>query len=259
MTTVFGSAYASVYDTLYADKDYERECDDIEGAFKQHGDRSIQRILDLGAGTGGHAFPLARRGYDVHGVDLSSGMIERARVKAAGVGGLKPRFTQGDIRSVEIGERFDAALMMFAVLGYQAQNDDVLAALANARRHLRDGGLLVFDVWHGPAVMTHPPTDRVRVMTTQSGRVLRLTRPEMDIRANVCRVQFHTFDLRGSVVERESEETHVMRYFSLPELDLLLKFAGFAPLRYSPFPVSNEPVTQDTWNILCIARAATPS
>jgi hypothetical protein len=45
-------------------------------------------------------------------------------------------FQRGDIRSVDVGRKFDATLMMFAVLGYQTENTDVLAELGTARRHL---------------------------------------------------------------------------------------------------------------------------
>jgi hypothetical protein len=51
--------------------------------------------------------------------------------------------------------------MMFAVLGYQGENDDVLAALKTAHRHARPGGLFLFDVWYGPAVLHERPSQRV--------------------------------------------------------------------------------------------------
>ena len=53
--------------------------------------------------------------------------------------------------------------MMFAVLGYQHTNADVLDALATARAHLDVGGLFAFDVWYGPAVLSERPSERVKV------------------------------------------------------------------------------------------------
>jgi SAM-dependent methyltransferase len=39
-------------------------------------------ILDIGCGTGRHSIELARRGFSVTGVDISSGMLEQAQEKA---------------------------------------------------------------------------------------------------------------------------------------------------------------------------------
>lgn len=245
---MFGATYASVYDTLYAEKDYEAECDQLVAVFKQHG--SVKKVLDLGAGTGNHAIPLATRGYDVTGVDLSAGMVAQARVKAA-ERGLPIEFHQGDIRTASVPGTFDAALMMFAVLGYQTTNADVAASLRTARRHLKPGGLLVFDVWHAPAVLRSPPGDRVRVQPASGGRVIRLTSPELDAVDHLCRVRFRTLAISGSAIERETDEVHVMRFFSVPELRAHLEAAGFGEPRFSAFPAG--PLTPDTWNLMCVA------
>lgn len=49
------------------------------------------------------------------------------------------------MRSLDLGQLYDAAIMMFAVLSYQTTNDDLAAAFACVRRHLAPGGLLVAD------------------------------------------------------------------------------------------------------------------
>ena len=72
---VFGSDYASAYDALYHDKDYERECDFLEAIFRKYS-KKVKTILDLGCGTAGHALILARRGYEVVGVDRSVTMLD---------------------------------------------------------------------------------------------------------------------------------------------------------------------------------------
>src|SRR5215208_7052123 len=111
---VFGRDYAAAYDDLYHDKDYLAEVDLIEQLFKLHGTGPVRRVLDLGCGTGGHAVHLAHRDYEVVGVDRSAEMLERARARAA-----HARFELGEIGSLDLGETFDALLMMFAVIGYQ--------------------------------------------------------------------------------------------------------------------------------------------
>jgi len=163
--TVFGDLYARLYDAFYQEKNYEAECDLIEEVFRRYAGGPVNSILDLGCGTGNHVFPLARRGYQVAGVDRSPEMLALARAKLASCSGSPeqplPIFHPGDLRDLDLGEQFDAVLMMFAVLSYQVTNEDVLAALGTVRRHLKPGGLFMADVWYGPAVLAQRPGDRI--------------------------------------------------------------------------------------------------
>jgi SAM-dependent methyltransferase len=212
----------------------------------------VRRVLDLGCGTGRHAEQLIRRGYEVVGVDASEAMLEAARARLPGA-----TFVDGDIKSVSLEAEFDAALLMFAVLGYQLSNADVLAALGTARRHMRAGGVLFFDVWYGPAVLAQRPTDRVRVQTVGGNeRVLRMATPALDTRAHACTVQYHVWRLSGDRVLEEASEQHRMRYFFPLELELLLQCAGFDLLRLGGFPDLDEEPSESTWNVAVIARAA---
>ena len=147
-SSVFGRDYAAAYDDLYHDKDYQAECDVISQVFDTYAAGTVRRVLDLGCGTGGHAVILASRGYEVVGVDRSPEMLDRARARDSSAS-----FELGEITSFNFGQTFDAVLMMFAVLGYQARNADVQAALATVRRHLTPGGLFFCDFWYGPAVL----------------------------------------------------------------------------------------------------------
>lgn len=137
MSEVFGSLYADAYDALYQDKDYESECDLLQLLFQKYATGPIRTILDLGCGTGKHSFSLAGRGFELVGIDRSQEMIARAQKKLPLSCNAKVSFQKADIRKLELGRLFDACLMMFAVLGYQTANADVLSTLGTARRNLR--------------------------------------------------------------------------------------------------------------------------
>jgi SAM-dependent methyltransferase len=248
--SLFGVGYAEAYDALYRDKDYESECDLVERLAREHGRGPVQRVLDLGCGTGGHALVLAARGYEVVGVDRSEEMLALARRKAAG----RVAFHHGDIRTVELGERFDLAVMLFAVLGYLGDDDDVGAALAAAHRHLGPGGLLVFDVWYEPAVLAMRPSERTKEVEISGGRIVRRSSGELDVERSICTVRFHVAEERDGVL-RETEEEHAMRYFSEVDLARLLRDSGFELVRLGAFPDVDREPDETTWSVVGVARA----
>ncbi|MBN1933494.1 MAG: class I SAM-dependent methyltransferase [Anaerolineae bacterium] len=101
-------------------------------------------VLDVACGTGRHVIALAQRGYQVVGVDVSAGMIARARQNAqiesvdvefivAGFGELAPT----------IEERFDAVLCLGSSLPHIASMDDLAPTLRDFAAVLRPGGLLI--------------------------------------------------------------------------------------------------------------------
>jgi SAM-dependent methyltransferase len=211
----------------------------------------VRRVLDLGCGTGGHALRLAERGYEVVGVDCSADMLRRARSR-----GGPARFLNCNITSLNLGETFDAVLIMFAVLGYLTDNADIRAALHACRRHLVAGGLLFADMWYGPAVLAQRPSERVKVIATPTGgQVIRSASSQLDTRRDVCIVDYHLWRLEDGKLTAEVRERHPMRYFFEPELQAFVWEAGFELLRIGGFPNLDEEPSERTWNVALVARA----
>jgi SAM-dependent methyltransferase len=102
-----------------------------------------RELLELGCGTGRVAIPLAEAGLRVTGVDLSPAMLGRARERA---GGLALRLVEGDMRTLDLGERFGVVLVPLGGLQHMATAAEVASALATVARHLAPGGRAVIDV-----------------------------------------------------------------------------------------------------------------
>jgi ubiquinone/menaquinone biosynthesis C-methylase UbiE len=100
-------------------------------------------VVDVGGGAGAHAIWLARRGYDVHLVDPVPLHIEQARAASA----AQPEaplasVSLGDARSLALDDESADIALLLGPLYHLAERSDRIAALVEARRVLRPGGVL---------------------------------------------------------------------------------------------------------------------
>ncbi|MDP9190834.1 MAG: class I SAM-dependent methyltransferase [Acidobacteriota bacterium] len=250
----FGETYAAAYDHLYSQKDYAIECDLVEMCFDRYLGARPESLLDLGCGTGGHARLLASRGYRITAVDQSREMLEIARAKSASKAASSQGSVQwicADISAMGLGETFDAALLMFAVIGYFTTDEDVIRAFANIRRHLREGGLLCFDFWYGPAVLAIGPSDRTATLSTPQGPLTRRSTSTLFPAQQTCHVRY---EMEGPT-QSSISEVHAVRYFSASDIQSSLQAAGFELLSLTAFPSLDQPLDESAWSAFCVARA----
>ena len=245
--------YANFYDILYEDKDYLKECNFIKKVFEKYSDLPVNSLLDLGCGTGSHALHFVDMGYTVTGIDLSEEMLDIAR-KKNGEAKIKIKFIHQDIRHLNLEEKFDAAVAMFAVMGYQTTNSDFEAALGSVHRHLNDGGLFVFDVWFGPAVLTEKPEERVKIIDRGDIRIIRHARPILDVIQQTVDVKYHVLEIKENIILNETNESHLMRFFFYQELKYFLNKNGFSLLNISSFLTLNMSVSEKCWNISVVCK-----
>jgi SAM-dependent methyltransferase len=253
MKGIFKS-YGKYYDIIYSDKDYERECDFLEAIFRMHSKIMPKKILDGGCGTGGHAIPLAKRGYEVTGIDSSEEMINIAKEKAS-KSGVNIDFKVMDLRELKLNKKFDACILMFAVIDYLINTKDLLKALTNIRGILENGSLLVFDFWYGPAVLTILPTSRIKIIEKENLRVVRFAEPHLDTLHHICKVNYHFMVIKENIVVYEGEEEHVVRFYFPEEIKHYLEESGFQLLKLCPFLDLNAQPNEKTWNVTTIAEA----
>ena len=254
--SVFGH-YARYYDLLYRDKDYAGEAKYVADLIRKHHPEA-RRLLELGCGTGRHAELLARAGYSVCGLDASPAMLAQARKRAAESAAADRAelvFTQGDIRSFDLNQRFDAVAALFHVVSYLTTNEDLLRMLGAVKRHLETGGIFVFDAWYGPAVLTDRPAVRVRRLDDDDVQVTRLAEPVMYPQKNVVDVRYEILIREKATGRQETvRESHRMRYLFRPELELLLTGAGLTLQAAEEWMTGNEPGF-GTWGVCFVARA----
>ncbi len=143
--------FAYLYDILMEDVPYERWVDWVKSAAAEH--QAGNRILDLACGTGELSVRLSEAGFDVSGVDLSDDMLAVAHAKAQ-ENGLSIPFFQQDMTELEQLGEFDMIGIFCDSLNYLPDEQSVGKTFAASYRHLKQGGLFLFDV-HSIYKMDH--------------------------------------------------------------------------------------------------------
>lgn len=253
---VFGN-YARYYDLLYRDKDYAGEAQFVHQLLQNYAP-GTKSILELGCGTGAHAVLLAKEGYQVHGVDLSADMLLRATDRLSSLPtelASRLEFSQGDIRTVRINKQFDAVISLFHVISYQTTNEDLQAAFATVKAHLKPGGVFIFDCWYGPAVSRLRPSLRVKRLEDEEISVIRIADSLMYPNDNLVDVHYQVLiKQKNTGIVEELQETHKMRYLFKPEISLLLVQSGFEYVEGREWMTNREP-SFDTWGVYFVFRA----
>jgi SAM-dependent methyltransferase len=132
---------AAFYDQIYAaiGKDHAAEARALAGLIRT-AVPGASTLLDVGCGTGLHLAEFERRGFACRGVDADINMVTIAR-------GREPELQVelGDMRTLDLGERFDAVTALFGVLAYARTKDHLLESVARLAAHVKPGGILIVE------------------------------------------------------------------------------------------------------------------
>jgi SAM-dependent methyltransferase len=246
--------YSAVYDLLYRDKDYASEANYIAQRINT-AVPNARDILELGSGTGRHGRLLAAKGFRVHGIERSADMAALANSAAVGTASAGSFQCQvGDLRAVALPYTFDAAISLFHVISYQTTDDDLRAGFATAARHLKPGGIFLFDVWHGPAVLAQQPERRVKKVADENLEVVRTARPQLDPARGTVKVAYDIVgrDRRSGELMHFSED-HLMRYLFPNEIENLAR-QNSMQITVSEEFMTGRPPSPSTWSVFYMLR-----
>lgn len=239
--------HAEIYDLLFGPEPAVVEF------YAQQASRAAGPVLELGCGTGGILVPLAQRGLDVTGLDLSATMLEHARAHADRVGVRVP-LVQADMCTFELNQRFDLVFLGSNSLAHLSELGSLRAFFAAARNHLSDRGQLVFDVANPDvralALLSDDRRTLAPIHHSQWGELSVEERSTYDAAFQVTHSLWY---LRSA--QRRSAQTFALhlRNFFPRELDLLLEFCGFQVLeRFGDF--NGAPFAAESPHQICVCR-----
>jgi SAM-dependent methyltransferase len=219
-------------------------------------------VLELCCGSGRLLLPLAQAGHRLVGLDASPHMLALTCDKLVAAGpevAERARLVQGDLRSFELEQRFDLALIAVKSFSYLTSRSDQQRALERIAAHLRPGGRLALDLLH-PALswLAQPPgslnQDLVQDVPERGVTVARteaVVSTDLAAQIRVIRSAYEVVARDGSLTKRFVEWPY--RYIFRFEAELLLERAGLeVEAIYGGY--RREPFGSDSRTMLLVAR-----
>jgi SAM-dependent methyltransferase len=164
-STTYGERIAGVYDTWYEHEEVFKETDAAVTVLAElAGDGPV---LELAVGTGRIALPLAERGLEVHGIDVSESMVAKLREKP---GGDRIRVTMGNFADVAVEGRYPLVVLVFNTLFALETQEEQIRCFENVAEHLTEEGVFVVEAFvpeperfHRNISVSHVETDVVHL------------------------------------------------------------------------------------------------
>ncbi len=219
---------AAMYDALMDDVDYEAWADYIDRMLQKHGCPG-KRLLDLGCGTGCISIPLAQRGYQVTGVDISEEMLAAAREKSRALQ-LDIDWRKQDLTSLQLFDEagnemvFDAAIATFDVFNHLTEPEDLQMLFHTLNPLLADEGVLLFDVQTPYKLREYLGN---HIFTLHRDDVEYMWENHFDEESQICTMNITFFLRQANGLYRRETMTQEERVYDLDLLRLWLKYSDF--------------------------------
>ena len=217
---------ADWYYLLTHPDDYEEEAGIFHGTFEERTRIPIRTMLELGSGGGANALYLKDH-YEMTLTDLSERMLGQSKT-------INPdcRHVVGDMRTLRLGEEFDAVFVHDAIT-YITTEDDLAATFATVVAHLRAGAMAL--------IVPDDIAETYRPRTNSGGhdiggRSLRYVEEHMPPSAGSTVVEGRfTMTLRDDDGERVVTDVHRFGLFPRSSWTGLLARAGLEDVAVLPY------------------------
>jgi 2-polyprenyl-3-methyl-5-hydroxy-6-metoxy-1,4-benzoquinol methylase len=214
--------FANTYEKERFTKGTIGECDFIE---KEIGYNKGLHILDIGCGTGRHSIELAKRGYQVTGVDLSDSMLQKAKQNAK-KHQVQVNFEKHDARKLPFTSKFDIILMLcegaFPLMETDEMNYHILENASNALKS--KNSKLIFTTLNGLFPLFHSVKDFIN--SEKKDKVAEQSTNTFDVMTFRDHTVITVVDDDGQKKELQCNE----RYYVPSEISWMLKSLGFTKI-----------------------------
>ncbi len=221
-------AIARVYDKLNAEIDYKKWADFIEKCFEKFLAVKPELVLDLACGTGRMTRELAKRGYDMLGVDASEDMLSEAMYSYDSGGIL---YLLQDMRSFELYGTVGAVVCCLDSVNYLLSEEDLRKCFATVHNYLDPDGLFIFDV-NTPYKFENIYSNNAYILedANKDGAIYCGWQNEYDKDSGICDFYLSLFEENSDGTYARSDEHQRERCYTIEQLKSSLAACGMEPL-----------------------------
>jgi len=215
------TSFAAVYDMFMDNIPYEEWCEYVTSLLEEDGIRD-GIVLDLGCGTGNLTELLAKRGYDMIGVDLSEDMLQIAMEKRA-ESGQNILYLLQDMREFELYGTVQAVVSICDSMNYILEYEDLVTVFKLVNNYLDPGGLFIFDLNTEYKYRTLLGSSTIAEAREEGSFIWE---NDYDEEERINEYDLTLFIQEEGDLYRKYQETHFQRAYSLEEIKQALREAG---------------------------------
>ncbi len=216
------------------------EADEID-FYKQFIDKD-KLILEPMCGSGRLLIPLIQEGYQIHGVDNSTPMLENCRKRAA-ASGLEPILFEASIETMQLPHKYDYMLIPLGSFQLLYPRSAAFNTLQNLRKHLRVRGKLILDLfvpWDALYENNEEEFTEKEVHISSDGAIKHKSHNRSNKYEQYCYSDStYTKIVNGKIIAEEKEEMYLCWYYRY-EMELILEKYGFKNITYKEEFFRNE-------------------
>ena len=219
-------SFAKVYDIFMADTPVDDWVAFIEGQWEANNQKP-GLVLDIGCGTGAVTVPLAKKGYNIIGIDISEDMLSAARQKADLLH-LDILYLNQDMRAFELYGTVDSVICVCDTINYLNNNEELSHFFKLVNNYLNIGGLFIFDI-STEYKYAEILTDNIFCDIAEDAAYIWQNAYYPDKHINEYLVTFFIENSSGQY--GRYEELHELHVFSATEIFSALKSSGFIEIK----------------------------
>lgn len=244
------TSFARVYDTFMDNVPYQEWADYLQELLTEYGIRD-GLVLDLGCGTGSMAEELAKRGYDMIGVDNAADMLEIAMEKRM-ESGYDILYLLQDMREFELYGTVRGIVSVCDSVNYITDPEDLLDVFDLVNNYLDPQGIFIFDFNTEYKYREILGEQTIAEDREQSSFIWENYYDEEE-KINEYILTLYIQEEDDPDLYRRFQEQHFQRAYTLEEIKLLLRRADLIfEAAYDAY--TRQPVTDKSERITVIAR-----
>ncbi len=242
---------APFYDQLNSDVNYDGLCAFFCKALAKRNIHPPALILDAACGTGSMTLRLAKAGYDMIGIDLSTEMLSEARDKCADEG-VFPLLLCQSLTGIDLYGTVKAALCTLDSLNYLTGAGELESCFTLMHNYIEPNGLFFFDV-NTPHKFEQIYGDNCYIL--ESPNVYCGWQNHYNLRTHLCTFELTFFEKLPDGKWKRSEELQRERCYSDRTIQLLLHKTGFELIGcYGALDCTPAAADDDRHYYLCLRK-----